>query len=323
MSVKAAPPSGQLATIARPPWACGDPFDDRQAQARAAALGREERLEQPVERAASATPGPLSATSISKPARRAAGGEHQLAAVGHGIQGVEHQVEHGPAEHVAVGRSHAARRAVDLERDVLGLELRRERLQTSSSSRGHVERSPLRSRWLEKCSRSLTVASRAVKPAVTLSSTSRLPASSSIRRRSRLRYSFIGTRLLRTSWATCDAIWPRSARRFLRASSRFFASSSSVSRRTSARSASCVCCKRSVASFQACQDRRPGRALARRRGRTPAPGEPWREFENALVRPWFIPRSAGAGCRGARLRTRHRRPGRRLPRLASAQRAAA
>ena len=36
------------------------------------------------------------------------------------------------------------------------------------------------------------------------------------RRRNKLMYNEIGTRLLRTSWATCEAIRPRSARRFLR-----------------------------------------------------------------------------------------------------------
>ena len=60
-------------------------------------------------------------------------------------------------------------------------------------------------------------------------------------------YNDTGTRLFRTSWATWDAIWPRSARRFLRASSRFFSSSSSFSRATSAQSVSCVRSSRSVA----------------------------------------------------------------------------
>ncbi len=95
------------------------------------------------------------------------------------------------------------------------------------------------------------MASSAVKPAAILSSISRAVASAATRRRSRLRYSVTGTRLLRTSWATCEAIWPRSARRFLRASSRFFTSSSSVSWRTSSRRASCVCSSRSVAACQA------------------------------------------------------------------------
>ena len=80
---------------------------------------------------------------------------------------------------------------------------------------------------------------------------SRLPASSDNLRRNKLMYSETGTRLFRTSWATWDAICPRSARRFLRASSRFFSSSSLFSRATSAQSVSCVRSSRSVAVCQA------------------------------------------------------------------------
>ena len=109
---------------------------------------------------------------------RLASGQHQFAAVRHGIQGVEHQVQHGPPQHVGVGRRDQVLAGNRSRHEMsLGPKLRLERLQHVVQQARDLALAPGADRadW-RKCSRSLTVASRAVKPADTLSSTSTLPS---------------------------------------------------------------------------------------------------------------------------------------------------
>ena len=78
-------------------------------------------------RTSSGRPGPLSATCSSVPSGRDGRADRQRAALGHHVQGVEHEVQHGPAEHFAIGPQGMLRRNLEFEADLLRGELRGQR----------------------------------------------------------------------------------------------------------------------------------------------------------------------------------------------------
>ena len=67
-----------------------------------------------------------------------------VAAVGHRVDRVEHEVQHGPADHLAVGREQRVRRHVDVDVDHLGFELRLERVADLVDEVADQKRLPLR-----------------------------------------------------------------------------------------------------------------------------------------------------------------------------------
>ena len=80
----------------------GDPIDDRQAQPRAAALGGEKRLEQPLPHLlaqARSTVGHFEFQAIASHAR----GDFEPSTLGHRVESIHRKVHHGAAEHGTVG----------------------------------------------------------------------------------------------------------------------------------------------------------------------------------------------------------------------------
>ena len=200
-------------------------------------------------RTSSERPGPLSATLNSTPIGVVQGFDVHRAAVGHGVHGVENQVQHRAADHVAVGRRPQGRGNIESGDESLASNC-------GASEELHLPRflkakvCQCGSRSAAKCNRSFTVASRAVKPAEILSRDARFSGSPEIRRRKKLKYKGDGHEVV--AHLVGDVRGHLAQGRPAGSSAPIRGSLSPIHRSggsTSSRKALCVCSKRSAGFF--------------------------------------------------------------------------
>ena len=101
-NVNTAPPWGPLAAATVPPWASAirETMASPSPVPPCLVVKKGSKIRG---RTSSGRPGPLSATYSSVPRGEAVELTVKRAALGHHVQGVEHEIQHGPADHFAIG----------------------------------------------------------------------------------------------------------------------------------------------------------------------------------------------------------------------------